>query len=167
MRVAFEAYGCTLSYGESRRARRLAEQAGIATTDDASAAPVVVMHTCTVIGRTERHMVRRAREVASTGRRVVLAGRLPRAQGDLAAELAREGIVVVDGEAPEDVVTALAGLGDGTPAGAADLPPLAPHPGSLPDPARRTDAIVPIAFGCLGACTYCLTRRAWGALRSA
>jgi MiaB-like tRNA modifying enzyme len=166
MRVAFEAYGCTLSYGESRRARRLAEAAGIATTDDASVAPVVVMHTCTVIGRTERHMLRRAREVASTGRRVVLAGCLPRAQGDLAAELAREGILVVDGEAPEDVVAALAGLSDGAPADAAGLPPLASHAGSLPDPTRRTDAIVPIASGCLGACSYCLTRFAWGALRS-
>jgi len=167
MRVAFEAYGCTLSYGESRRARRLAEGAGIATTDDASAAPVVVMHTCTVIGRTERHMLRRAREVASTGRRVVLAGCLPRAQGDLAAELEREGIVVVDGEAPADVVVALRGLDGSAAADAAVLPPLASHAGSLPDPARRTDAIVPIASGCLGACSYCLTRLAWGALRSA
>ena len=167
MRVAFEAYGCTLSYGESRRARRLAEGAGIATTDDASAAPVVVMHTCTVIGRTERHMLRRAREVASTGRRVVLAGCLPRAQGDLAAELEREGIVVVDGEAPADVVAALRGLDVGAAADAAVLPPLASHAGSLPDPARRTDAIVPIASGCLGACSYCLTRLAWGALHSA
>jgi len=167
MRVAFEAYGCTLSYGESRRSRRLAEAAGIAATDDASCAPVVVMHTCTVIGRTEHHMLRRAREVAATGRRVVLAGCLPRAQADRAAELAREGIVVVDGETPEDVVAALGTLGEGVMADAAGLPPLAAHPGSLPDPARRTDAIVPIASGCLGACSYCLTRSAWGALRSA
>ena len=172
MRVAFEAYGCTLSYGESRRARVLAEAAGIATTDDASAAPVVVVHTCTVIGRTERRMLRRAREVASTGRRVVLAGCLPRAQADLAAGLAREGIHVVEGQGPEDVVEALdalmalAALAGGALVDTAGLPPLAAHPGSQPDPALRTDAIVPIASGCLGACSYCLTRFAWGALRS-
>jgi len=166
MRVAFEAYGCTLSYGESRRARRLAEGAGMEATEDASAAPVVVIHSCTVIGRTERHMVRRARELAASGRRVVLAGCLPRAQRELAGELEREGIHVVPGQGPEDVLAALEGMDVGSLPEPGSLPEAPAHTGSLPDPSRRTDAIVPVASGCLGACSYCITRFAWGRLRS-
>ncbi len=166
MRVAFEAYGCTLSYGESRRARRLAGEAGMEVTEDASAAPIVVMHSCTVIGRTERHMMRRARELAASGRRVVLAGCLPRAQREQAAALEREGISVVLGQEPGDVLTVLRRFGPEHLREPVSLPEVATHAGSIPDPSKRTDAIVPIASGCLGSCSYCITRFAWDRLHS-
>ena len=166
MRVAFEAYGCTLSYGESRRARRLAEEAGMEATEDASSAPVVVVHSCTVIGRTDRHMVRRARELVASGRRVVLAGCLPRAQRETAEQLGREGVIVVTGGEPEDVLIALRGMDPGRLPEPGALPETPAHPGSFPDPSKRADGIVPIASGCLGACSYCITRFAWGRLQS-
>jgi MiaB-like tRNA modifying enzyme len=166
MKVAFEAYGCTLSYGESRRSRVLAEEAGHEVTDDASDAPVVVMHTCIVIGRTERKMLRRVDELTASGRHVVMGGCMPRAHLERAEELAEEGLTVVSGERPEDVVGALGRIDEATLENPLLLPEIEPHRGSLPDVTRRTDAIIPIASGCLGRCTYCITRFAWGPLSS-
>ena len=166
VRVAFEGYGCTLSYGESRRTRALAEEAGWETTEDASTASIVVIHTCTVIGRTERSMLRRIDTLAMSGRMVLVAGCLPRAQAEVVEALEEDMIVPVLGQEPEDVVTT---LGKVDPALLDDpmfLPSVEFHTGSRPDPARRTDAIVPIASGCLGRCSYCITRHAWGALKS-
>ena len=166
VRVAFEAYGCTLSYGESRRTRALADAAGWETTDDASSASIVVLHTCTVIGRTERSMLRRIDELSMSGRQVVVAGCLPRAQEEHVEAMADEMVLPVLGQEPEDVVEVLgrvdlSGLDDPL-----FLPGVEAHVGSGPDPAERTDAIVPIASGCLGRCTYCITRLAWGPLTS-
>jgi len=164
--VAFEGYGCTLSYGESRRTRGLAEEAGWETTDNASSASVVVIHTCTVIGRTERSMLRRIDNLAMSGRMVLVAGCLPRAQAEVVEELEEDLIMAVLGQEPKDVVAALGKVDPSLLEDPMFLPPVDPHTGSRPDPARRTDAIVPIASGCLGRCSYCITRHAWGALKS-
>jgi MiaB-like tRNA modifying enzyme len=166
VRVAFEGYGCTLSYGESRRTRALAEEAGWETTDDAGTASIVVIHTCTVIGRTERSMLRRIDTLAMSGRLVIVAGCLPRAQAEVVEAMQEELIVPVLGQEPEDVVEALARVDPALLDDPMFLPEVEPHTGSRPDPSRRTDAIVPIASGCLGRCTYCITRHAWGALKS-
>ncbi len=166
VRVAFEGYGCTLSYGESRRTRALAEEAGWETTDDASTASVVVIHTCTVIGRTERSMLRRIDTLAMSGRMVLVAGCLPRAQAEVVETLEEELIIPVLGQEPEDVVEVLRQIDPDILDDPLFLPEVDAHTGSRPDPALRTDAIVPIASGCLGRCTYCITRLAWGALAS-
>jgi MiaB-like tRNA modifying enzyme len=166
VRVAFEGYGCTLSYGESRRTRVLAEEAGWETTDDANSASMVVIHTCTVVGRTERSMLRRIDTLAISGRMVLVAGCLPRAQADVVESLEEDLIMPVLGQEPRDVVKV---MGEVDPALMDDpmfLPGVDAHTGSRPDPLRRTDAIVPIASGCLGRCSYCITRMAWGALTS-
>ncbi len=166
VRVAFEGYGCTLSYGESRRTRALAEEAGWETTDDASTASMVVIHTCTVIGRTERSMLRRIDTLAMSGRMVIVAGCMPRAQAEVVEALEEDLISAVLGKEPEDVVKALGKVDPSLLDDPMFLPGVEPHTGSRPDPARRTDAIVPIASGCLGRCSYCITRLAWGALES-
>jgi MiaB-like tRNA modifying enzyme len=165
-RVAFEGYGCTLSYGESRRTRALAEEAGWETTDDASTGSMVVIHTCTVIGRTERSMLRRIDTLAMSGRMVLVAGCLPRAQAEVVEAMEEELIMPVLGQEPEDVVTAMGRVDPSLLDDPMFLPPVDPHSGSRPDPTQRTDAIVPIASGCLGRCSYCITRHAWGTLKS-
>ncbi len=166
VRVAFEAYGCTLSYGESRKTRLLAEEAGFETTDDATSAPLVVVHSCTVIGRTERSMLKRVDDLSMSGRMVLLAGCLPRAQAEHVEELSEDMIVPVLGHEPSDVLRTLKNIDESLLDDPMFLPGVLSHTGSQPDPTRRTDAIVPIASGCLGRCTYCITRLAWGPLRS-
>ncbi len=166
VRVAFEGYGCTLSYGESRRTRALADEAGWETTDDASSASIVVIHTCTVIGRTERSMLRRIDTLAMSGRMVIVGGCLPRAQAEVVEAMEEDLIIPVLGQEPEDVVKALVKVDPSLIDDPMFLPEVDPHTGSRPDPGRRTDAIVPIACGCLGRCSYCITRMAWGSLES-
>ncbi len=166
VRVAFEGYGCTLSYGESRRTRALADEAGWETTDDASSASIVVIHTCTVVGRTERSMLRRIDTLAMSGRMVMVAGCLPRAQAEVVEAIEEDMIVPVLGQEPEDVVKALGKVDPSLLDDPMFLPKVGTHTGSRPDPGRRTDAIVPIACGCLGRCSYCITRLAWGSLES-
>ncbi len=166
VRVAFEGYGCTLSYGESRRTRTLAGEAGWETTDDASSASIVVIHTCTVIGRTERSMLRRIDTIAMSGRVVIVGGCLPRAQAEVVESMEEDLIIPVLGKEPEDLVEALGKVDRSLIDDPMVLRKVGTHTGSRPDPARRADAIVPIASGCLGRCTYCITRMAWGSLES-
>jgi tRNA A37 methylthiotransferase MiaB len=147
VRVAFEGYGCTLSYGESRRTRVMAEEAGWETTDDASSASMVVIHTCTVIGRTERSMLRRIDTLAISGRMVLVAGCLPRAQAEVVEALEEDLIMPVLGQEPEDVVKAMGKVDPALMDDPMFLPSVDPHAGSRPDPTRRTDAIVRVMHG--------------------
>jgi threonylcarbamoyladenosine tRNA methylthiotransferase CDKAL1 len=166
VRVAFEGYGCTLSYGESRRTRTLADEAGWETTDDASSASIVVIHTCTVIGRTERSMLKRIDTLAMSGRVVIVGGCLPRAQAEVVEAIEEDLIIPVLGQEPEDLIKALGKVDPTLIDDPLFLPKVDSHAGSRADPGKRSDAIVPIASGCLGRCSYCITRMAWGSLES-
>jgi MiaB/RimO family radical SAM methylthiotransferase len=97
---------------------------------------------------------------------VLVAGCLPRAQTDVVEALEEDLIKPVLGREPEDVVAVLGRVDPTLLDDPMFLPEVEPHKGSRPDATSRTDAIVPIASGCLGRCTYCITRLAWGALQS-
>ncbi len=155
MKVYVEAYGCTQNYGEARLMQEALAGDGHRLTTSEDEADAHVLVTCTVIEATERKMVRRLRALAAHDKPLVVAGCMAAAQRDRVKALVPRAQLLPPRRWPEIVRL----LGEGS---------------VCADRAAETeaasfgwhDAIVPIAQGCAGRCTYCITRVARGAVKS-
>ena len=150
-----EAYGCTQNYGEARLMQEALAGKGHVLTPSESDADAHVLVTCTVVEATERKMIRRMRELAVHERPLVVAGCMAAAQRDRVKATVSRAQLLPPRRWPEIVDL----LGSGTACGdrAAEA-----ESGSF----GWRDAIVPIAQGCAGRCTYCITRVARGTVQS-
>jgi len=149
MRAYVEAYGCTLNFGESREIEELLSGRGWELCSSPSGSDLVVLVTCVVIDATERAMLRRIKEL-SAAPTIIITGCMATACREKALRACPHALLVPPGDlgAISDIVDG-AGVGPGR-----------------ASVARDSYSIVPIATGCRGMCSYCITRLARGALRS-
>ena len=148
MRAYVESYGCTLNHGEADEIREVLSSKGWQLVEDPLGADLAVIATCIVIGSTEKRMLRRIEELSCVPR-LIVTGCLPSGLPEVARAAAPRAEFVPPGnldvfERAVDVVGA-------------------PVDSDIPS---RGYAIVPVATGCRGDCSYCITRRARGELRS-
>jgi len=155
VKVYFEAYGCTQNYGEARLMQEAIVSRGHGIAAHPEDADANVLVTCTVIETTERKMLGRMRALAADGKTLVVAGCMAAAQRDLVREAVPEAKLLPPRKWPEILEL----LGAGTVCAERALDTEAEH-------AAWRDAIVPIAQGCAGRCTYCITRVARGRVSS-
>ncbi len=155
MKVYVEAYGCTQNYGEARLMQEALAGRGHELAASASEADAHVLVTCTVVEATERKMVRRMRELAAHDKPLVVAGCMAAAQRDRVRAVVPQAKLLPPRRWPEIVDLLGAGTVCGDRAADAESQAFGWH-----------DAIVPIAQGCAGRCTYCITRVARGAVKS-
>ena len=151
MKYFVESYGCTMNYGEGEQHARRMESLGherAGTVDDAD---IVILNTCTVVDTTEKHMVKRMNELRASGKDVIVTGCMAKVQGSRIMLRLPDAMVVP----PEDydLFTGMVESRFGT--GCC----------SERSPYGRT-AIIPVSQGCLGNCSYCITRLARGKLIS-
>ncbi len=114
-------------------------------------ADLIVLNTCTVIGETERKMLKRMKDIASQRKSLVVSGCMASIQVDEILRAAPEALVVAPnsyGSFSSLIMEQFGGRG-----------------GEKKE-RKEVSAIVPIAKGCLGACTYCITKKARGILHS-
>ncbi|RLF49717.1 MAG: hypothetical protein DRN20_01350, partial [Thermoplasmata archaeon] len=142
--VYMETYGCTLNRGESEWLRWALIASGANIVDKAEDADVCILDTCVVIRHTEKRMVRRARYLASLGKPVIVTGCLASA----IPEVLEDGFIKIPPEDKYKIPLILS---------------LKPSGFAIE---RGIEAAVPISTGCLGECTYCITRIARGRLKS-
>ncbi len=142
MKVYVEAYGCSQNIAETYM---LANSMGeiVYTPDDAD---TLLIGTCVVIAHTEHRMLRRIRELKKYRKPVIVYGCLPSARREL---LEPDIIPIPTWKFRENVNI----LGK----------EIVPMNGLFMWDAIAT---IPIANGCLGNCTYCITKIARGTLRS-
>ena len=155
MKVYVEAYGCTQNYGEARLMQEALSGRGHCLTSSEDEADAHVLVTCTVIEATERKMVRRMQALAAHDKPLVVAGCMAAAQRDRIRALVPQAKLLPPRKWPA-IVDLLDG---GTACGERAVEAETAAPG-------WRDAIVPIAQGCAGRCTYCITRVARGTVRS-
>ena len=141
MKVYVEAYGCSQNIAETYM---LAQSMGdlVSSPEDADK---IVIGTCIVIEKTENRMLRRIEELKSHGKDIVVYGCLPSARRE-----------VLKGVTP---ITTWEFESAGSILGIESSPM---------DEVFLWDSVatIPIANGCLGQCTYCITRLARGRVRS-
>ncbi len=151
MRYFVESYGCTMNFGEGRKLSREMASMGYEEASSAEEADIVILNTCTVVETTEKKMLSRISELKKLKKEVIVTGCMAKVQPKR-----------VEIRLPESII----------------LPPCDYHMFSKevanrygiagpPLPViQGTDAILPIAQGCLGNCTYCITKFARGKLLS-
>jgi MiaB-like tRNA modifying enzyme len=117
---------------------------GFEQTFDPTEADIILIGTCVVIQHTENHMLKRIEELKKYNKKLVISGCLPAVKKDLSTDF----ITIT----PKDLTSKLKLLNMGL-----DLDIITKVDGPV---------AIPIAQGCLGKCTYCVTKLVRGYLKS-
>lgn len=151
MRYFVESYGCTMNYGEGEQLSKRMDSLGYTRTDSADDADIVILNTCTVVETTEKKMIRRMGDLKRQGKKVIVTGCMAKVQPKRIMIRLPDSLIIPPSDYDQfsDTVERTYGSSDAS--------------------ERRIDgisAILPIAQGCLGNCSYCITRLARGPLKS-
>ena len=151
MKYFVESYGCTMNYGEGEQLSKKMDSLGHVRVDSVKEADIVILNTCTVVETTEKNMIRRMGDLKKEGKKVVVTGCMAKVQPKRIMIRLPDSIIIPPDRYGDftDLVSGEYGCSD---------PVSAPRYGM--------SAILPIAQGCLGNCSYCITRFARGHLRS-
>jgi threonylcarbamoyladenosine tRNA methylthiotransferase CDKAL1 len=163
-KVWIEAYGCSASMADSEMISGLLKEAGyeIATKKSEGALNLIV--TCSVKDTTEHRMLSRIRTMTKSGKPLIVAGCLPKADRAKVESVNSSASILgpnsID-KAPDAVRLALSGgklvaLRD-SPLDKVNIPRVR---------LNSAVSIVEIASGCMSKCTFCQTKIAKGWLRS-
>jgi MiaB-like tRNA modifying enzyme len=165
MRVFVKSFGCSANLADGEVLAGCLAEAGFELAYSVSAADVVIYNTCAVKGPTENRMVEIVRR-APQGKKVVVAGCLPLISFErLCRETRFDGAV---GPAAADrIVNVVKRVLEGEKVieldGALNAKPVLSLPRLRSNPVI---SVVPVNYGCLGACAYCCVVFARGHLRS-
>lgn len=151
MKYYVESYGCTMNFGEGRKLSEDMASMGYVEVDSADKADIVVLNTCTVVETTEKHMISRIAELKKAGKKIVVTGCMAKAQPQR-IEIRLPDSPIIPPENYDDFVSIISSK-----YGIAGEPQ--PY-------FKDKCAILPIAQGCLGHCSYCITKFARGDLVS-
>lgn len=146
MKAFIETYGCTANHADSAAMRDSLIISGWSVVDSAEQADVVIINTCAVTGHTARSMLKAASRHRGNGKRVIVAGCLTAAEPGM-----------LDG---------LEHAGAAGPCALSSLLSLSPPCGEIPLTMLGQTAVIPIASGCAGECSYCIVKSIRGKLRS-
>lgn len=152
MRFFVETYGCTMNQGESQDLAHELSLLGHEHVEGEEEAELVLVNTCVVIRPTELKIMRRLRHLAQSGKEMVITGCIPSVQRKVLAEEFPEAILFSPDEYPSFPQRIRERYGSSQVAIIEDTP--------------LVTGILPISQGCLGSCTYCLTKKARGHLKS-
>ena len=153
MKAWVESYGCTMNQGEGAKLEAQLASMGHTLVSDPADAELVIVNTCTVIKETERRMLKRLEELSGQRKNIIVTGCLAAVQSGEAVKRAPNALVV-----PPRSYGSFIELVEGRYGPADESVTI-----SLP---TASSAVVPIAQGCLGNCSYCITRLARGTLMS-
>ncbi len=159
MKFYFESYGCTMNQGEARIMQDTLKEKGHSIAGDIADSDILVLVTCTVIETTELRMKRRLDVFSKTRKPVIVAGCMASVQREQILSLNPNANILIP-QALNDISK----IADRLQKEGVKSEGIVSE--SEPEPKKTTDAIIPISSGCLGSCTYCITRIARGELKS-
>jgi threonylcarbamoyladenosine tRNA methylthiotransferase CDKAL1 len=163
-KVWIEAYGCSASIADSEMISGILKEAGYEITTKRSESALNLIVTCSVKDTTEHKMMSRIRTMVKSGKPLVVAGCLPKADKAKIESVSSSASLIgpnsID-RAPDAVRSALSGdrlvaLKD-SPVDKINIPRVR---------LNSVISIVEIANGCMSECTFCQTKIAKGWLRS-
>lgn len=134
-----ETYGCTYNFGDTEKIIEIAKAQGCRVVESPNEAEVILINTCIVVERTEQHMYERIRQFS--GKILIITGCLTGLSVNRALELFPDAYVID----PDLIHSCYREVGTVT---------------------TGDHAVLQIARGCNGHCTYCITRFARGKLVS-
>ncbi len=164
MRVFIKTYGCALNRADTSLMVALLRRRGHEIVNDEGSADVIIVNTCTVRLDTEQRVVKYLRRVYRDyviRRRVklVIAGCMASAQPYMLSRLFPKASLI----SPQRITAIASAVEDG---GRLVLIGGERDTSSLPLHVEGAVAVIPIAEGCLGNCSFCITKVARRKLRS-
>ena len=143
-----------MNFGEGDDLSEKMETLGHVPSESAEEADIIILNTCTVVDTTEKKMIKRISDLKGLGKEVIVTGCMAKAQPQRITIRLPESIVLPPEDYSEfsELVGKRYGSHDGS--------------GFKSHPVHQCTAILPIAQGCLGNCSYCITRIARGKLKS-
>lgn len=138
-----------MNYGEGGRLSEEMAAMGHEEAPSAGSADIVILNTCTVVDTTEKKMIRRMSELRKAGKDVIVTGCMAKVQANRVSIRLPDSLIIP----PDRYSNFSSEVSEryGT--------------GSCSEKAHSSN-ILPISQGCLGSCTYCITRFARGRLSS-
>lgn len=136
--VFIETYGCRYNFGDTAKLVEILRHHGGRIAENPDEADIVIINTCTVVGPTERRMLRRLS--AFRDHDLYVTGCMPGVQRDAILAVCSPTFIL-----PSTIHDLYRCVGTVTGGGV---------------------GIVQLAQGCMGKCTYCITRLARGPLKS-
>jgi MiaB-like tRNA modifying enzyme len=157
MRYFVESYGCTMNFGEGEQIASKMSILGHFPADSVEDADIIVLNTCTVIDTTEKRMIERINELKRMNKEIIVTGCMAKVQSSrISVRLPGSLIIPPDSyDSFDSSIEQRYGHGEAS----------GKNGGGTNNDVRVT-AIIPIASGCLGDCTYCITKFARGRLVS-
>src|SRR5213592_3354920 len=155
VKIFVEAHGCTQNYGEARLMQETLAGQGHALVTTEGDADAHVLVTCTVVETTERNMIRRMTELAAYDKPLIIAGCMAAAQRQRVLDTVPRAKLLPPRKWPQIVELLDSGTACGERSADIESQSFGWH-----------DAIIPIEQGCVGRCTYCITRVARGRVAS-
>ncbi len=140
-----------MNYGEGEQLSKKMDALGHVRVDSVKDADIVILNTCTVVETTEKNMIRRMGDLKKAGKKVIVTGCMAKVQPKRIEIRLPDSVIIPPDRYSEfsDLVSDEFGCCD-----------------PVDSPSYGMSAILPIAQGCLGNCSYCITRFARGALKS-
>jgi threonylcarbamoyladenosine tRNA methylthiotransferase CDKAL1 len=136
--VYIETYGCRYNFGDTAKLIEILKSQGNTIVDSAETADSVIINTCTVVGPTERRMLRQLSRFREND--LYVTGCMPEVQREAIFAVCTP--TIISSKTIHEVYRSVKTVNGGG------------------------VAIVQVAQGCVGRCTYCLTRIARGPLKS-
>ncbi|MHA1506888.1 MAG: tRNA (N(6)-L-threonylcarbamoyladenosine(37)-C(2))-methylthiotransferase [Candidatus Asgardarchaeia archaeon] len=163
-KVFIKTYGCALNKSDTEIMGGILERAGYSIVDDIDEAEVVIVNTCGVKDPTEHRVLHYLRRLSNLDKKVIVAGCLPK----MCLERVKKAIpnfsaIIGPYQIYEiDKIVKRSLMGDRFVKISEDF-----KIGKFPRHyLSNLIGIIPIAYGCLGRCTYCSVKFARGRLKS-
>ena len=138
-----------MNYGEGDQLSEKMSALGHQEVQDAESADIVILNTCTVVDTTEKKMIRRMNELRKEGKEVIVTGCMAKVQPSRITIRLPDSIILPPDRYSKFSEEVSARYGEGKSSGEAHF-----------------SNILPIAQGCIGDCSYCITKFARGRLHS-
>jgi len=167
MKVAVDTYGCTRNKSDEELIRAQIKEHEKYKESNIEEADIVILNTCGVKNKTQSKMINRLKQYKKQGKKVLVAGCLPKISPNL---LKDQEAAMTSPNTIEKIPKALKELEKGQiPIYTENKVKKKDRENKLKKPRktrRGTTGIVPIAEGCLGNCSYCGVKKARGNLYS-
>ena len=162
-RIYLETHGCTMNRADSEAMLRILKESGFERTNFPEEADLIILNTCNVKQPTEQRMLSRTRALSLLNKPLIITGCMAATQPALlrryAAALIGPKSIEVIGNVAKKVLKGKRSI--------EVVEDLSSDKAKMERiPFSKVSAVIPVAEGCLGQCSYCITRFARGRLRS-
>lgn len=156
MNIYLEVYGCTANKSDASLIKGILKDSNHEIVENVDDADSIVILTCTVIDATEQRMLSRLKNFKKTGKNVIVAGCMASIQSDLIKSVLPKAKLLP----PQNSYQILDALEN------KETIFVDKNKTLLPKYYENIIAPISIAEGCLFSCSYCITSKARGKLKS-